>query len=99
MPGEQRSLYRESRRMQRGGEIVKSLRSVAEAVQKQDGRVARPAKVYGPGAGNQAGDGASWLRLITYDVPFRSATPAPTRRPNASDIDSRVAPTISQMSR
>lgn len=98
MPRKQRRSDRESRRVQRGGEVAESLRGVAEAVQEQDGRVARPAKVDGPGAGNQAGDSASWLRLITYDVPFRSATPAPTRRPNASEIDSRVAPTISQMS-
>jgi hypothetical protein len=98
VPGKHGSFDRESRRVQRGGEVAESLGSVAEAVQEQDGRVARPAKIYGPRAGNQAGDSASWLRLITYDVPFRSATPAPTSRPNASEIDSRVAPTISQMS-
>ncbi len=99
MPWKQRSLDSESRRVQRGGEIAERLRSITEAVQEQDGGLAGPAKIYGLRPGNQAGDSASWLRLITYDVPCRSATPAPTRRPSASVIDSRVAPTISQMSR
>lgn len=84
---------------ERGRQVAEGLRRVAEPVQQEDGGVARPGQVYRPGSGYQAGDRASWLRSITYDVPFRSATPAPTSRPSASEIDSRVAPTISQIRR
>ena len=85
--------------VERGRQVAERLRRVAEPVQKQDGGLARPGQVYRPSAWYQTGDRASWLRSITYDVPFRSATPAPTSRPSASEMDSRVAPTISQISR
>lgn len=99
MPGQERRPNRKSGFVQRRGEVAERLRSVAEAVQQEDGGVTRPAQVDRPGAFYQAGDTASWLRSITYDVPFRCATPAPMSRPSASEMDSRVAPTISQMSR
>lgn len=99
MSREERSPDGEPGFVQCGGQIAERLRSVAEAVQQQDGRVARPAQVDRARARDQAGDAASWLRSITYDVPFRSATPAPTSRPSAREMDSRVAPTISQIRR
>lgn len=88
----------ETGRVQRDGNVGKSLRRVAEAVQQKHRGIGGAAKLYRPCPGDQAGDEASWLRWITYEVPFRSATPDPTRRPSASEIDSRVAPTISHTS-
>lgn len=95
MSGEQRRADSEARRVQIGSEVSQGLGCVAEAVQQEHRGIAASAKLDGLRTGNQAGDRASWLRWITYDEPLRSATPEPTSLPSASEMDSRVAPTIS----